>query len=385
MATTAWTTKTKALVLGTGENSVRMEPPLMAAPMAGVSCAPFRKMCVRQGAASAVSEMVSAHTLLERTSKAMKLVSFDREESVRSVQLYGTQRDALKDAARMLVEEVGAAHVDLNFGCPVRKVTRKGGGAAVALKPNLLHSLVRSAVDGARGVPVTVKLRMGLSLETLTYVSAGMAAQDAGATGVTLHARTADQLYSSPVHWEAIAEMVHALSIPVIGNGDVKEPMDAVKMMHETGASGVMVGRGCLGRPWLFRQIADQMMGKAPQESPPLRGVANAAREHFQGLVDHRGQELTAALEMRKFVPLYFHGFQGARALEQDLMMARSTQEWNAALDNPSVDWNESYPTSALRMARLKGEGRQRVSLPDGYLSSLGDDTEPEDHDACEG
>eukprot|EP00894_Picocystis_sp_ML_P002999 jgi/Pico_ML_1/53516/g4051.t1 len=224
-------------------------------------------MCVRQGAASAVSEMVSAHTLLERTSKAMKLVSFDREESVRSVQLYGTQRDALKDAARMLVEEVGAAHVDLNFGCPVRKVTRKGGGAAVALKPKLLHSLVRSAVDGARGVPVTVKLRMGLSLETLTYVSAGMAAQDAGATGVTLHARTADQLYSSPVHWEAIAEMVHALSIPVIGNGDVKEPMDAVKMMHETGASGVMVGRGCLGRPWLFRQIADQMMGKAPQES----------------------------------------------------------------------------------------------------------------------
>jgi len=383
VATKAWTAP--AMVLGRGEGVVRMDPPLMVAPMAGVTNAPFRKMCVKRGAGGAVTEMVSAHTLLERTPRAMKIVSFDPIEKVRSVQLYGTKKGTLKDAAKMLVEEVGATHIDLNFGCPVRKVTRKGGGAAIALKPKLLHSLVRSAVEGASEVPVTVKLRMGLSMERLTHVSAGKAAEDGGALGVVLHARTVDQLYSSPVHWEAIAEMVDALAIPVVGNGDVREPMDATKMMRETGASAIMVGRACLGRPWLIQQIADQLVGKEPQESPNLKGATEAALEHFQGLVHYHGQELTAALEMRKFVPLYFLGFQSARVLAQRLMTARTAHEWFAALDDPSVDWKEAYPPSALRLARMKGEGRQRVSLPDGYLDSLDDAIAPEDHDACEG
>ena len=251
---------------------LRVSPPVVLAPMAGVTNPPFRTLCRRFGAGLYVSEMITARALVEGNRKTLLLASFAPGETTRSLQLYGVDPHYVGEAVRLLVGEGKVDHIDMNFGCPVRKVTSKGGGAAIPLKPRLLRNIVRAAVAAAGSVPVTLKFRKGIDDDYLTYLDAGSIGQDEGCAAVGLHARTAAQLYDGAADWDAIARLKQSVThIPVLGNGDIWEAEDALRMMRGTGCDGVIVGRGCLGRPWLFRDLADVFAGRAPAEPTRLR------------------------------------------------------------------------------------------------------------------
>ncbi|HJL32333.1 MAG TPA: tRNA dihydrouridine synthase DusB, partial [Polyangiaceae bacterium LLY-WYZ-15_(1-7)] len=244
-------------------------PPVVLAPMAGVTNWPFRSICREQGAGLYVSEMITARPLVEGRAKTLKLADFGPEESPRSLQLYGVDPHYVGEAVKRLVGEGHVDHIDMNFGCPVRKVTSKGGGSAIPARPLLLRDIVRAAVTNAEDVPVTIKFRMGIDDSLLTYEDAGRIGEDEGCAAVALHARTAAQLYDGEARWEAIAHLKSIVkTIPVLGNGDIWEAWDALRMMRQTGCDGVVVGRGCLGRPWLFRDLADVFEGREPQDPP---------------------------------------------------------------------------------------------------------------------
>src|SRR6185503_18877801 len=242
-----------------------VSPPVVLAPMAGVTNYPFRSLCRRFGAGLYVSEMITARPLVEGNQKTLRIADFGPDETPRSLQLYGTDPHYVGEAVKRLVGEGRVDHIDMNFGCPVRKVTRKGGGAAIPARPKLFARIVRAAVGAAGNVPVTLKFRMGINEELRTDLSSGRVAQEEGCVAVGLHARTAAQLYDGQARWEAIARLKQSLAgIPVLGNGDVWEAQDALRMLRTTGCDGVIVGRGCLGRPWLFRDLRDVFEGREP-------------------------------------------------------------------------------------------------------------------------
>src|SRR5882672_7854875 len=255
-------------------------PPVVLAPMAGVTNYPFRSVCKHFGAGLYVSEMINARPLVDGRDKTLKLADFGPDESPRSLQLYGSDPYYISEAVKRLVDEGRIDHLDMNFGCPVPKVTRKGGGAAIPLKPNLLRNIVGAAVENAQNVPVTIKFRMGINADHLTFLTAGRVAEDEGCAAVGLHARTAAQLYHGHAEWDAIAELKQSVRIPVLGNGDIWEAEDALRMMRQTGCDGVIVGRGCLGRPWLFRDLADVFGGREPADPPNFAEVLDIMFAH---------------------------------------------------------------------------------------------------------
>jgi len=354
--------------------SLRIKPPVVLAPMAGVTNAPFRAMCRGFGAGLATSEMITARALVRGEKKTLDLARFAPGERPRSIQLYGVDPDSLGKAARRLAGEGRVDHIDLNFGCPVRKVTSKGGGAAIPAKPRLLARLVRAAVAGAGEVPVTIKLRMGIDESLLTYREAGRVGEREGCAAVGLHARTAAQLYDGEARWEAIADLKSRLEIPVLGNGDVREAHDALRMMRQTGCDGVIVGRGCLGRPWLFRDLADLFAGREPVAPPHFGEVLDCLLEHAQLVCAWVG-ERRGMLMMRKFVSYYTRAFPGGAALRGSLARVKSLAELRAGLQN--CDRTVPFPKAGVRARRGKRSGRQKVALPPGYLDDLEDDTPP--------
>jgi nifR3 family TIM-barrel protein len=357
---------------------IELSPPVVLAPMAGITNYPFRSLCRRFGAALFVSEMITARALVEGVRKAHKLADFGPDEHPRSIQLYGVDPHYVGEAVRWLAGEGRVDHIDLNFGCPVRKVTRKGGGAAIPVKPRLLRAIVRAAVAGAGPVPVTIKFRMGIDDELLTFLETGRIAEAEGCAAVTLHARTAAQLYDGRARWVAIAELKRAVTtIPVFGNGDIWEAEDAVRMMAETGCDGVAIGRGCLGRPWLFRDLADVFAGRKPGPGPTFGEVAATMIEHARLLADWYGDEKVSMLSFRKHAGWYTKGFSSSARLRNRLMMVESMAELAAALDD--IDRSEPYPENAHLFRRGKRQGTQKVVLPEGYLDDLEDDTPPEE------
>jgi nifR3 family TIM-barrel protein len=356
---------------------LRVWPPVVLAPMAGVTNPPFRTLCRRYGAGLYVSEMITARALVEGNRKTLLLASFAAGESPRSLQLYGVDPHYVGEAVRRLVGEGRVDHLDMNFGCPVRKVTSKGGGAAIPLKPRLLRNIVRAAVAAAgEAVPVTIKFRIGIDEEHRTHLEAGRIAQEEGCRAVALHARTAAQLYDGEARWGAIAELKRAVTrIPVLGNGDVWEAHDALRMMRETGCDGVVVGRGCLGRPWLFRDLADVFDGKEPQNPPDLGGVVDVMLEHAGLLARWLGNEAAAMRTFRKHSSWYTKCFPDGAPLRQRLMQVVGLRELAQVLQ--AVDRARPYPPEAMRVSRGKRGGTQKVALPEGYLDSLDDDTPP--------
>jgi nifR3 family TIM-barrel protein len=263
----------------------------------------------------------------------------------------------------------------MNFGCPVRKVTRKGGGAAIPLKPRLLQAIVRAAVAAAGAVPVTLKFRLGIDPEHLTYLDSGRIAQEEGCAAVGLHARTAAQLYDGQADWEAIARLKRSLTrIPVLGNGDVWEAEDALRMMRTTGCDGVIVGRGCLGRPWLFRDLADVFEGREPADPPRFGAVVDVMLEHARLLAGWLG-EGGAMVSFRKHATWYTKGFPGGAALRERLMHVRTLAGLEEAL--AGADREVPFPPDAMRVPRGKTAGTQKVALPEGYLDHLDDATPP--------
>ncbi|MDH5493864.1 MAG: tRNA dihydrouridine synthase DusB [Myxococcales bacterium] len=350
-------------------------PPVVLAPMAGVTNWPFRELCRRYGAGLTISEMITARPLVEGRDKTLRLADFGPEESPRSLQLYGVDPHFVGLAVRRLVDEGRVDHIDMNFGCPVRKVTRKGGGAAIPAKPNLLRAIVRAAVQNAGSIPVTIKVRMGIDEDWLTYLEAGQIAEAEGCAAIALHARTAAQLYDGQAQWEAIARLKqHVRSIPVLGNGDIWEAWDALRMMRETGCDGVVIGRGCLGRPWLFRELAAIFEGREPAPPPRLGEIAEIALEHAGMLCAWMG-EGAAMRAFRRQAAWYTKGFRGSASLRRQLMRVERLDGLRAVLT--SADPAEPFPEAALRVSRAKGAGRQRVALPEGFRDDLEDATPP--------
>ncbi|UCE87502.1 MAG: tRNA dihydrouridine synthase DusB, partial [Deltaproteobacteria bacterium] len=335
----------------------------------------FRSLCRRFGAGLYVSEMITARALVERNPRTLELASFAPDEKVRSLQLYGIDPRDLGEATARLVGEGHVDHIDLNFGCPVRKVTRRGGGAAIPLKPNLLRRLVRAVVSHAGGVPVTVKFRIGIDDRHPTHLAAGRISEEEGCAAVAIHARTAAQLYDGEARWEAIAELKQAVkTIPVLGNGDVFEAFDALRMMRATGCDGVVVGRGCLGRPWLFRDLASVFAGREPEAPPRFGEVADIMLEHAQLLAGWI-PEARAMRVFRKHSSWYTRGFFGSTRLRERLVGVTDLRGLAEVL--AGIDRSEPFPPQALRLPRGKRGGRQRVVLPEGYLDDLADDTPP--------
>lgn len=361
---------------------LRVWPPVILAPMAGVTNFPFRDVCRRFGAGLYVSEMINARPLVDGREKTLKLADFGPQESPRSLQLYGTDPHYIAEAVKRLVGEGRVDHIDMNFGCPVRKVTSKGGGAAIPAKPNLLRRIVRAAVRAAGDIPVTIKFRIGVDDEHTTFLTSGRIGEEEGCAAVGLHARTAAQLYNGHAAWEAVGSLKSSVRVPVLGNGDIWEAEDALRMMRTTGCDGVIVGRGCLGRPWLFRDLADVFDGRDPQDPPDLDGVIRVMVDHARRLADWFG-ERSAMIMFRKHVAWYTKGFTIPSSIRNDMMMISTLEDLESLFVR--VDRNQPFPPAAMRMVRGKSTGLQRVVLPHGYYDLPDDGTPPEEHEGESG
>jgi nifR3 family TIM-barrel protein len=346
--------------------------PVVLAPMAGITNAAYRRLCAEQGAGLYVCEMITSRGLVERDTTTLSMLVFDELETTRSVQLYGTDPAYVGKATEILCAEYGVHHVDLNFGCPVPKVTRKGGGGALPWKRGLLGEILGAAVSAADpyGVPVTMKTRKGLDDDYLTYLDAGRIAEDAGIAAIALHGRTVAQSYSGQADWDAIARLVEHVGIPVLGNGDIWEAGDALRMVEQTGAAGVVVGRGCLGRPWLFRDLAAAFTGLDVRTLPTLGEVRAMMRRHAELLSEHMGEE-RGCKEFRKHVSWYLKGFRAGGGLRHSLALVDSLGALEVLLED--LDPDEPFPVSELGSPRgRQGSPRERVVLPEGWL----DDTD---------
>jgi nifR3 family TIM-barrel protein len=344
-----------------------VSPPVVLAPMAGITNQPFRTLCREYGGGLYVSEMITTRALVERDPETMRLIEFGPQESPRSLQLYGVDPAVVREAVTMIVAEDRADHIDLNFGCPVPKVTRKGGGAALPWKRDLLRSVLRAAVGAAGQVPVTMKMRKGIDDDHLTYLDAGRIAEDEGVAAVALHGRTAAQAYSGQADWAAVTRLKETgTSVPVLGNGDVWEAADALRMMRETGCDGVVVGRGCLGRPWLFRALDRAFAGLPDEIGPDLGEVAGVMRRHAGLMVAWLGED-KGAREFRKHVSWYLKGFAVGGETRNRLALVSSLRELDDLL--ATLDPAEPFPAVAVGAPRGRAGSPRRVVLPEGWLA----------------
>jgi len=358
--------------------------------MAGVTDVPFRALCRERGehgralgtlrrvdAAPGlfVNQMITARAWLEGNAKTLKLAEFGADESPRSIQLYGTVPEEVGETVRRLVGQGDVDHVDMNFGCPVPKVTRHGGGAALPVRHRLLRRIVQAAVAGAGDVPVTIKFRMGVDDDVMTFIETGRIAEDEGCAAIALHARTAEQLYSGQARWEAVGELKQAVtSIPVLGNGDIWEPADALAMMRETGCDGVVIGRGCLGRPWLFSSLAAAFDGQPLPPLPTFGDVSETMLRHAEMLVDWYGNE-GALRQFRKHALWYLMGFPVGGEMRNQF--ARFTQLDELRSLVAQVDPAEPFPPGVLRQPRSHTGGPRAVHLPEGWLEDRDNDQPP--------
>jgi nifR3 family TIM-barrel protein len=354
---------------------IEVDVPVVLAPMAGITNMAYRRLCREYGAGLYVCEMITSRALVERTPVSMQLIQHHESEDPRSIQLYGVEPNTVAEAASILVGEDRADHIDLNFGCPVPKVTRKGGGAALPWKLDLFRELVTKTVRAAGDVPVTVKMRKGIDEDHLTYLDAARIARDAGVAAVSLHARTANEHYSGHADWSAIATLKETVTdIPILGNGDIWSAADALRMIDETGADGVVVGRGCLGRPWLFGDMAAAFRGEGLRYMPSLGEVADGFRRHAELLVEFFGDEEHACRDIRKHVAWYFKGYPIGSDVRAGLAMASSLQEIDDFLGR--LDHDAPYPGADAEGPRGRAGHPKRTALPDRWLDSRDVDSE---------
>jgi len=348
--------------------------------MAGVTNAPFRTMCREFGPGLIyVNEMVMATAVVHGNAKTERMMTFAPDEQPRSLQVYGSDPVMIGEAIRKLCARGSVDHVDINFGCPAAKVTRKGGGAAVPAKPNLLRAILRSAVAAASpyGVPVTAKFRKGLYDSLLTYVSTGRIAAEEGIAAIALHARTAEQHYAGTADWDAIGELKSAVpEIPVLGNGDIWEASDAVEMIRRTGCDGVVIGRGCLGRPWLFRDLVEALNGRPVPLSPTLGEACAVMHRHASLLVPHLGAQV-AMRDFRKHASWYLTGYPVGGELRREFAMVSTLGELEDLIAR--LDPNIRIVPGGERIRRGHTNGPITVKLPAGYLDHLDDLTVPDD------
>lgn len=357
------------LPLSSGEHFI--DPAIVLAPMAGITNAPFRTLCREQGAGLFVSEMVTARALIERRPETLRMIVPGKDEWPRSVQLYSVDPTTMRAAVTMIGKENLADHIDMNFGCPVPKVTRKGGGAALPYKRRLFSHIVQAAVEAARpyGIPVTVKMRIGIDSDHHTYLEAAQSAAELGVAWVALHARTAAQMYEGKSDWSAITRLVEHLKpsgTPVLGNGDIWSGRDALEMVSETGCAGVVVGRGCLGRPWLFADLVSSFKGDEKELTPTLHQVREIMFRHAHLIVEYLESEDRGMCDMRKHMAWYLKGFRVPREIRRDLGMVSSLREMRTLLDTLE---EQPYPKEVGDKPRGRTSHGRPPTLPDGWLN----------------
>ena len=359
---------------------ISLDVPVVLAPMAGITNTAFRRLCREYGAGLYVSEMITSRALVERTPASLRLITHHESETPRSIQLYGVDPRTVAEAVRFLVGEDLADHIDLNFGCPVPKVTRKGGGAALPWKHDLFTDIVQSAVRAAGDIPLTIKMRKGIDDDHLTYLESARAAQAAGVAAIALHGRTANQFYSGTADWSSIARLKEAITdVPILGNGDIWAAEDAIRMVNETGCDGVVVGRGCLGRPWLFGDLAAAFRAESGEISaeeaaaaiakPPLGFVMEAFRRHTELLIEfYGGDEARGCRDIRKHVAWYFKGY----GVGGETRRALATVESIAQMDEffATMDASLPYPGEGAEGPRGRAGSPKRTALPQGWLDS---------------
>ena len=384
-ATTPGLIKPLTLPLASGEYAI--VPPVVLAPMAGITNAPFRTLAREQGAGLFISEMVTARALIERRPETLRMILPGKGEWPRSVQLYSVDPHVMRAAVTMIGNENLADHIDMNFGCPVPKVTRKGGGAALPYKRRLFNSIVGAAVDAAKpfGIPVTVKMRIGIDSDHETFLEAAKSAADLGVHWVALHARTAEQMYEGKADWSAITRAVEHLKssgVPVLGNGDIWSGVDGVAMMEETGCAGVVVGRGCLGRPWLFKDLAAAFSGIEERYLPTLFQVREVMFRHAQLIVEYFESEERGCRDLRKHMAWYLKGFRVPSEMRRAFGMVSTLAELRTLLDQ-LVD--QPYPVEIGNSPRGRTSHGRPVTLPDGWLKDPDELAEIEIEDAFSG
>ncbi|UBH06174.1 tRNA dihydrouridine synthase DusB [Leucobacter sp. Psy1] len=356
-----------------------LDVPVVLAPMAGITNTAFRRLCREYGAGLYVSEMITTRALVERTPATMRLITHHESETPRSIQLYGVDPHYVGEAVTMLVAEDRADHIDLNFGCPVPKVTRRGGGSALPWKRDLFRAIVERAVKAAGDIPVTVKMRKGIDEDHLTYLDAARSAEDAGVAAIALHGRTANQHYSGVADWSSIATLKEAVtSIPVLGNGDIWSADDALRMVRETGCDGVVVGRGCLGRPWLFGDLSAAFRAEAGEigwdearaamAAPPLGDVMAAMRRHTELLVEFYEEEARACRDIRKHVAWYFKGYGVGGDTRRELAAVETLEQMDEIF--ATMDAAMPYPGEGAEGPRGRAGSPKRTVLPQGWLDS---------------
>lgn len=353
-----------------------VDTPVVLAPMAGITNMAFRLLCREFGALHSqddgglyVSEMVTTRALVEDHRESWRLVTMGERETPRSVQLYGVDPTTVRRSVEMLLERDKADHIDLNFGCPVPKVTRRGGGGVLPWKQELFTRIVRAAVEAAGDVPVTVKTRIGIDDDHVTYRDAGLIAQEVGAAAIALHGRTVVQHYSGTARWEAIADLKELVTdIPVLGNGDIWSAEDALAMMDQTGCDGVVVGRGCQGRPWLFADLAAAFAGRPDRIQPTLGDVARTLRRHAELLVEFYGDEGRGIRDLRKHVAWYFKGYPVGGEMRHRLATMESLEDLDAKL--AELDLSSPYPGEAVEGPRGRAGTPKRAVVPEGWMES---------------
>ncbi|MCB1293585.1 MAG: tRNA dihydrouridine synthase DusB, partial [Gordonia sp.] len=370
--------------------SIELASPVVLAPMAGVTNVAFRTLCrelelERTGTVSGlyVCEMVTARALVERHPVTMHMTTFAPEENPRSMQLYTVDPEYTYAAAKMIVDENLADHIDMNFGCPVPKVTRKGGGSAIPYKRKLFERIVAAAVRATEGtdIPVTVKFRIGIDDEHRTHLDAGRIAAAEGAKAVALHARTASQRYSGTADWDEITRLKeHVTDVPVLGNGDIFEPIDAVAMMERTGCDGVVIGRGCLGRPWLFAELSALLNGRPAPQAPTLGQVSDIIIRHCELLIAHYdhlegGGEFKGCREIRKHVAWYLRGFPAGSEIRSRMSLVTTLDELRELVGALPAD--APFPTDGHGPRGRQGSPA-KVALPEGWLDDPYEDIVPE-------
>lgn len=353
-----------------------IDTPVVLAPMAGVTNKAFRRLCRDYGGGLYVTEMVTARSLVERNPESLRIIDHDGDEKIRSIQIYGVDAVNVEKAIRMVVEEDRADHIDLNFGCPVPKVTKLGGGSALPWKTDLFTAIVQTAVrEASRGdVPLTIKMRKGIDEDHLTYLESAKIARDAGVAAIALHGRTAAQHYSGKADWSSIARLREAIpDVPILGNGDIFSAEDAIAMVEQTGVDGIVVGRGCQGRPWLFGDLQNAFEGSEERHRPSVSEVADMIYRHAELLVETFGDETRGVREIRKHVAWYFHGYPVGGKLRAKMSTVPTLAAFREYL--AELDHSIGYPGAAVEGPRGRAGNPKKPHLPDGWLNSrvLGD------------